>query len=380
MDETKRRALLVKLVFVILLVGGGIVVWFAFSRYWATRLENAIIKNQNNAYWQSLIENNPAPLQNLFVEDVKTGKNTKLTKSAVYFITHRYFDNGGNIYEIYDYVNSHPELVFLKEAEAIYPSTFKKIAEGTAPSTYSGYGMHAFLAYLEVLDKYGYADVAALGTLANQYAKIADDIKKAPEQLPPSVNVSEYLQKEINKSLLFAEKAKSDVVRIIEGEITSNDIPDRDIVVGLNQYASALRYYEALGIDFASPKRAQEIFPFSTDYAKRLVPELYVFTSFLNASTLLMVQPGATEEARSVLAPVYNLEVKKGASNGIIIDKILHSRLESPSYFPGTKVRDINRDIYGKNNVVSLAKAVPEFKAWLVSNGWEEGDFQLLVK
>jgi len=32
-------------------------------------------------------------------------------------------------------------------------------------------------------------------------------------------------------------------------------------------------------------------------------------------------------------------------------------------------------DIYSKIDIITLANTVPEFKAWLVSNGWKDTDF-----
>ena len=43
----------------------------------------------------------PKPLQDFFIEKVKSGTKDNEAKSAIYWIVHRYFDNGGNIYEIY---------------------------------------------------------------------------------------------------------------------------------------------------------------------------------------------------------------------------------------------------------------------------------------
>ena len=134
----------------------------------------------------SLLGGDPKKLQNLFLEDIKNGKNDKFTKSAAYFITHRFFDNGGNIYEIYDYINAHPELAFLKEAEKIYPNIFDQIHKRTLPSIYVDRSYYAYLAYVEILNKHGYSDIAALGTAANQYAKLAHNntaIAGAPQRL-----------------------------------------------------------------------------------------------------------------------------------------------------------------------------------------------------
>lgn len=370
----------VALVCIVLVIGVYFAYLFFKEKSDAThRLTDTYADAQTAAYYDSLSGNNPSLLKENFVEDAKKGVNDKFTKSNAYFVTHRFFDNGGNIYEIYDYVNSHPELAFLKDAEGLYPKIFAQIKDGTLSREYSNTALHAYLAYLGAMERHGYAGLATRGTAANQYAKMAFLIKKVPEQFGPDskVNVPEYLDKEIKRSLYFAEKAKEDVAKILNGELTTEDITDRDIVVGLNQYASAIRYYEYLGVDFDSPKTSKEIFAFSTEHAKRFVKELSVFTGLLDASTLLLDESSSIEDVRVALAPIMSIDSSKSPiKEGSVPDKVIKSRFEVIPFYPGTQVLDKSYDVYGKENAKGLALKVPEFKQWLMTNGWTETDFQ----
>lgn len=344
--------------------------------YTVTVPKNKIAKH-NNAYYASLLQNNPTVLQNSFADDVKNGLNDKYTKSDAYFVTHRFFDNNGNIYEIYDYVNSHPELAFLKEAEGIYPGIFEQIKNKTLPATFVDRAVYAYLAYVEVLEKHGYTDIAAIGTAANQYAKTAYFAKTVSTEMTNKARVPsrvKYVERDSNKAREFLNLAKGDVADILDGKITLDDVPARDILVGLNQYAAALRYLDGLGVDISfSPKTSKEIFTFTMDYSYRFVPELNLFTSLLNASTLTVLNATSPYEVKDALYPILDLDTKKGKLlDASIIHKIIDSRFEKKPRL----ISDTNMDIYSKRNALTLAKKVPEFKAWLISNGWTDADFQ----
>ena len=329
----------------------------------------------DRAYYESLLQNKPEALQRSLVEDIKSGVNDADTKSAAYFITHRFFDNGGNIYEIYDYVESHPELGFLKEAEDIYPEAFTRLKDKKLPQTYTEVSFYIYLAYVEVLYKHGYADIAGLATAANQYAgNTYFKVMRAPEL--PDEERSDYLknaQRDIKKALEFLSAANDDVVKIVEGKLTSSDMPARDILVGLNQYAAALRYLEAMGVNATSTKTSREIFIFAMNYAPRFVLELNMFTSLINASTLAILDSSTTEEMKTALGPILSFDTGKPNSyKGSVIIKILNSRFEQKP--EGIIYRRM--DIYSKSNVLLIASRVPEFKAWLLSTGWTESDFR----
>jgi hypothetical protein len=340
----------------------------------------AVEKNKRHtlSYMQSVLQDDPKTLQEQFVQSVRDGVNDRYTKADAYFLTHRYLDNGGNIYELYDYIEQHPELAFLKEAEALKPSIFKQIKDRTLPSTYNGYSLHAYLAYLEVLDKYGYADVAALATAANQYAKTAWTVRAQPEAFPPGYDVKRHYKYMEEYALLFARKAQADVAAILDGRLTEDELLPHSIVVALNQQASTLRYFQDLGVAFSSTNTPEQMFAASRGYSKTRVPWLYLFSCFLDASTLRIVSPEKIAEINSALQPVYLSELAvPGQNANSMLRKIVDSKSEVVSFFPGTNVPDLHLDIYGKRNVVSLARIVPEFREWLLKNGWQDTDFAI---
>ncbi|MFA9262384.1 MAG: hypothetical protein ACEQSB_03450 [Undibacterium sp.] len=326
-----------------------------------------------DAFNASMLRNSPTALQDAFLYDVQNGINDRVTKSAIYFITHRFFDNGGNIYEIYDYVEAHPELSFLKEAEAIYPKWFDQLKKKQIPPTPVDRAIYIYLAYVEVLQKYKYTDIAATGTAANQYAKTAYFSTTIAKEMPKKEGDyrSYFAKRDMAKAAKFIQASKQDVADILDGKLTENDITPRDILVGLNQYAAALRYLEALGKEVSSPKSADEIFEFTMEYSHRKVYQLNLFTSLLNASTLAILDSSDPTSIRRALYPILEFNPKGRLLETSIIHKVLDSRFERQ---PGD-VGETNMDIYSKRNTLRLAEKVPEFKAWLLANGWVEDDF-----
>ena len=328
---------------------------------------------RTDAYQASLLRDEPATLQDILVQDIGNGKNNAYTKSDAYFVTHRFFDNGGNIYEIYDFVNANPELAFMKEAESIYPDTFKQIQERTIPTVFSNAGFYAYLAYLEVLDKHGYAGVAALSTAANQYAKLGYFSilgKREKASGEPDPGNYQYVIFDAKMAVRFADEAGPDIVRILDGVTASGEILERDVVVGLNQYASATRYLEALGAPFSPVRPADQVFSFVVNYSYRYVPELHLFTSLTNASTLLLFASSTPTQIRQALFPLIDYIAQNKEPVGILA-KLVAAKNEPKA----ETIEDVNFDVYGKRNMVLLAGAVPEFKAWLIQNGWVEADF-----
>lgn len=349
----------------------------------------------NDAYRQSLLKNNPGLIQSAFLFDVQNNVNDKFTKSDAYFITHRYFDNGGNIYEIYNYVESHEELAFLKEAEGIYPDIFEQIRGNAIPMGYSNAALYAFLAYLEILDRHGYADLASLGTAANQYAKLAYFSKVQPEQFSNDEQASRTKDLNISRSIVFAKKSHENLIQTLrENDLSASDLNGtlsevkmerfgnlvdtvpHNFLVGINQYAASLRYLEAAGIDISAVESTvfpRDMFAFSMIYSKKFVPELEQFTSLLNASTLSLVSPNDVSGIRAALKPILKLgKMKKPEGIQIYFVK---AKSEKKVFIEGTNTQKMNLDIYGKKNFVTLASIVPEFKAWLIKNGWNEVDF-----
>jgi len=388
-SNINRKKIIAIVVFCLVLIGlsvyGG-VSWYQKKLIFDARLNESVYSKTNNqTFLKSLLGNDPKPLQDLFVADVNNNINDKFTKSDAYFITHRYFDNGGNIYEIYDYVQSHPQLAFLNEAEGLRPTIFDQIKNKTLTTVpYSLPSLYALLAYLEILDKHGYADLAALGTIANQYAKTAYFTKKKIESgqglLAPAVSI---INDNTQRAIFYEIKARDNMVKTLENNgFTAGSLQDRlkslkndplkdilphSLLVGLNQYAAALRYLEAAGTDISvinSPIDAQELFAFNMAFSKKFAPELKIFTSLLNASTLSLVTENA-DLLKESLEPIIAFDTTKTNPRGVV-QGIIDAK---NSKFTGL-------DIYSKINITTLGKRVPEFAAWLISNGWGKADFQ----
>ena len=377
--ETNKKYLKVAITVVVLFFLATL--FFFAAIFFKTKIDNSqkVLKDseRNKAYFSSTFDNNPKPLQDIFLSDIKNGVKDKDTKSDIYFITHRFFDNGGNIYEIYDYVNAHSELTFLKEAELIYPDIFKSIKERKLEPYGVDFATYAYLAYIETLYKHGYADMAALGTSANQYAKVAYFSAVTAYEIPEERAFKRryFVKHDIKKSVEFIRLMKSDVNKIIDTKKIPEDIPPRDVLVGLNQYAASLRYLEALNVGeskIGPPKSSDEIFKFTTDYSRKNVPELHLFTSLLNASTLVVLSSSTPEEIRAALYPIIDSDVKSFDKAKLgILGKILDSRLEKTPVDP----EGVNMGVYNKRNILILANKVPDFKKWLMINGWVESDF-----
>jgi hypothetical protein len=338
---------------------------------------------RHDAFYAGILKNDPKQLQNDFLTDIKIGVNDKYTKSDAYFVTHRYFDNGGNIYEVYDYVNSHPELAFMKEAEQIYPKVFQRIRENKIDRTFVDASYYAYLAYVEVLYKHGYTDIAAVSTLANQYAKMAYYNVTISREMSEKDGAErrKNSKNDALKAAEFIKAAKPDVDAILSGKMTDRDLTQRDILVGLNQYAAASRYLDALLIAVNMPtstmpdsyRNSRQVFSFAKEYSHKNVPELILFTSLLDASTLAILNDSTPQEIKVALFPILDFNTKTGKlSPNSIIHKILNSRFEQKPVDIGST----NMDIYSKRNTLRLAKKVPEFKLWLKYNGWQDSDFK----
>jgi hypothetical protein len=170
---------------------------------------------------------------------------------------------------------------------------------------------------------------------------------------------SKFAKRDALKAGKFLQIAQSDVADILKGKMTSNDVTPRDILVGLNQYAAATRYLEALLVAVNMPastlpdsfKNSREVFAFTTEYAHKNVPELILFTSLLNASTLAILASSTPQEIRVALFPILDFNVNgKKVSQTSIIYKIINSKME-----PKPKnIGDSNMDIYSKRNFFTI--------------------------
>lgn len=319
----------------------------------------------NEFYIEGSLRNNPKPLQDYFLSNVKTNKNDKNTKMAAYWIGHRFNDNGGDVKEIYDYIQSNPSLSFLNEAEQIYPKNFAELKEGKIlKDSYAA--SYINLAYMEVLEKYGYADVAMLGTLANKYAEFA----YYNRNLLANATSSDYVDifnklyvKNSEKSLSYFKKASPLIKEIIDGkdDITI-DTDTRDVLVGINQYMLASAYYKSLGIDSGSVYDIDKLYMFADAFSKKNVPSLYHFTHYLYLVSLGLngeIKLKTESYLDSVAYPITVLGDDK-----YVTKMILHSKWEN--------------SFYGKENLRMIGSHSGVFRNWLIKNsdsGWKETDF-----
>ena len=356
----------------------GVVLVFVFGGYYAQN-RIAINKVSDESFRKNLQMSvggeDPKPLQEFFVEKVKRGVNDDATKSAIYWIAHRFFDNGGNIYEIYDFVNTHPEVAFLKEAEKVYPPIFAEIRSKKV-TNYSGNAILALLAYYEVIDRHGYASLAVWGMAANKYSEFAyvskqeylrDPNKKYPKgEMSPRVKSALMLE----KSMYFANKVNQYLFQVVGTKreigslLTIKMIPD-DLLVGLNQYGSSLQNLKSLGMVFDTPFSAAELYEFNNSLAEKTVPRLFFFTNYLYASSLVYGGSATVENVRVPLSRALsyvNSTPKsqwRGSVSRVIGSKTAH---ETSMY---------NYDVAKK-----LATLNQDFKAWLMKNGWTQQDFE----
>ncbi len=337
---------------------------------------NLDLVDSRKGYYQSLFQDDPSIVQGRFLAAVESKTVDVGAKTDAYFVTHRYIDNGGDVYELYDFFNRYPELAFLNvEAAEIRPEVFKLIRERRAPAVYSDQGMYAYLAYLEVLERHGYANVAMTSTAANQYAKLAFykagiRMEKSEGRLStyPDYSLDE-IASDVKKAQFFLKMAAEPVSWLVSGEssVATGGVQSLDVFYAVEQYGSALRYLEAYGVSVKTKNTASEVFTFGTKFTRQELPALYLYLSLSNAATLLLVD-ASQNEIRNALYPFFDIKSPEAKRSGIV-ERVIRARLEAPK----ARFRDL--DLYSKKKITELGRNVPEFKDWLISNGWKEKDF-----
>jgi hypothetical protein len=351
----------------LLVVSSVLVLYYKNLTNTNQKTRSALILDKKN--FKDYIDLNPlrnevTPLQNYLLSDIKAGKNDDFTKSAAYWMSHRYFDNGGDIYEIYDYVKANPELAFLNEAELLVPDDFAALKKGRVEN-YGGPSFRAYIAYLEVLEKYGYLGLPGLSTLASKEISTVFNANKAQAYFAssslPLEKYKEKLKSNINKSLYYAEKAKIDLDKVMKGD-TSGFVSVNDAVVGLTQYASALQMYKALKIDFKSDYTTDQVFDMSAKLAKPTV--LSYFTSYSRLYSYILTKEINAENVKVPLSVIYDSPFQEEYRPGTFLYRIINSK-------SGTT----GKGIYSYETTRELAKYSPEFKDWLKKHGWVDQDF-----
>lgn len=314
--------------------------------------------------------------QSLFVQDVQNGVNDEFTKLYAYFVTNRYCSNNGNIYELYDYIKSHKNLVFLQKASSLYPYIFQLISSRTFAPKSSPASTLAYLAYLEVFERSGYADMAMRSAAAHQYIQLAYFAQQHPETLNSGINRVQNVFMKKNKALFFAEAAKKDVALIFDGKI--GNTPELSQIIGLSHYAVTLRYFELMGEEFSSPKAADEIFAL----CKKMIQEkrlfhLSPFVGFLDASTLLFSSESDPYEIKQAFQPLLDIDLSLPIRNSIV-SRVLFSRKQAMVFSDKIQLsKNLRFGIFSQKHIVDLAKKVPDFHAWLIAGGWSQGDFEM---
>lgn len=306
---------------------------------------------------QSVFDNDPSAIQTGFVNAVKDENNNEIVKTYAYWLTHRYADNGGNAREMYDFVNSHPELDFLKEAESLEPENFKKLVDGDIKNL-TDEANSINLAYMLVLDKYNYLDIAGIANISSGYAKLAYNQK--------SIQGENKHEKYLAISEQYFTKAK-DIIdnQIFNPDVINKNITDLDIVVGLNHYlfAHGLLYMNTgtlINID------RHAIYKYAINLAREKAPSHKEFTVYLYLVSSMMIEPQSFRDYDVVSEDdLYLIALLKKDTPMSI--KILQSKTEELA------------SPYNRNYIKKIAGLSLLLKQWLIVNSdgnWTEKDFK----
>jgi hypothetical protein len=357
-----------------LVLSSGVFLLTFFVVYEMTKKYRNVFLEKNRIEKIGLLSVDENIARSFFVDDVRNSVNDQHTKQSAYFVFQKYI-NSGNIYELYDYVNSHTELAFLKEAETLRPKDFERVRKKKTPFHYTDQGLYIYLAYLEILEKNGYANESILASLSYRYAQMAyynrmiTEDKLRGESLDyPSYTIDTRMY-DTERAVFFAKKADDAIRRAVnvEGEMNCSNLSP-DLLGSVVQYASALRYFESLEVSFTSSETSGELFKDAMSCSHEFIPNLYLVTALTNAATLLLVPSSDAFEMRNAVFPFLDYRVAENGSLPVI-GRMLRSRVEADH------IRFMDMSIYSKQTMVSIAERVPDFKEWLMSNGWGEADF-----
>lgn len=319
-------------------------------------------QNISKIFSDSFVRQNPERLQNLLVDKLSKGQKDEITKAAMYWITHRFFDNKGDINEIYDFVNSHEETAFLREAEQIYPEIFERVKN---KELIVGNSLHnidatlAYLAYLNIVEKSGYADIATLATLANKGIELSHRLTKFnnPKNVLKDYHFA-YIETQKKLSADYAKKAEAVIAEYLDnGKQPLEKTAARDMLVGINQYAQTLVYYKALKVDYASKYTYESLFQESIPYALLNVQELYHYSVFLYLASMVTLDEITSEKASPLLKTILLRKIDVVTPSSPVY-RIIHC--------------DKEKATYSCENIRLYAELEPEFKQWLQANGWKQ--------
>ena len=351
-----------------------IIILFAVAGSFVVYKKSSTPPSFEDALLLSNLGTDPKPLQNYFAEQVAVGNKDDATKSALFWITHRFFDNGGNIYEIYDFVNEREEVAFLKKAETLDPEAFKLVKDKKA-QPYDAPSFVVLLSYFEIARRDGYANFAMLGLGANKYAEMA--YYDAYRAFTPGQDKEQKKKLEL---LAFMNLGKSrafyrDAIQILNeatkktgklSDLETGGMRIDDIVVGLNQIATAQAFYRYFNESMDTKFLTGDIFSYNVDLTRRLYPRLYFFTNYSWAASNVI---DGTTTPFVVSEPLTNVIAYGRANKGS----------ERPA---GSLLRVINartnreKSTFSVGNAVRLGNSFKPFKDWLIENGWKETDFR----
>ena len=315
-------------------------------------------KQLNQNIGDSLLRDKPKDLQDYFKAKIAKNENDSLSRAAIYFITHRFFDNGGDVYEIVDYIQSDSSLAFLEEAETVYPKIFTKILAREKLNKQER--LLAYLAYLEILEKSGYADAAAYGTAASKYIELYDVEK--------STKASQFGAAELNsfkgKSVQFAHAAQGEVETFISTNgVRDSDFSKDEMLVGMSQYAVALAFFKKYDISIDASYTYEEVFDFALNYATRNTLVLEAFTALNYNYALIIAGDASVEKSEKIgLGEIMKKTYQKTTykKNGLI-DKMMN----------GTALGYNVNGIYGAKTISKIIGYDAAFKEFMVIRGYK---------
>lgn len=311
-----------------------------------------------NAFGAAILGNNPKPMQDLFLEKVRSGLKDEDANSFAYWVWHRYYDNGGNMYEIYNFVQKNPELSFLNEAEILEPIAFKEIKDKKSRFG-SVNSFKAFLAYVTILDNYGYTNAPIVTTLA------AKNITFAREEKEKKDYDKLIYENYVKKADTYAQRSEALINSIIDSNFTLLK-NKQDMVVSVNQYIDTLTEYKILGMERKTKYSIDEIFSKIIVYSKNNVNILFFYTGYNRAVSLLRLEDKDNSKYEQALFDIakYDYVNSPFKAPGNMLYKIVNSK-EDTKYDVG----------YNYKVVVGLSEMYPEFRSWLIKSGWTEADF-----
>lgn len=310
----------------------------------------ALSSGSNTDILNSLIGNAPDVIQNSFVADVNSGVNTSVTKENAFFITHRYFDTGNNITELYQYMTSHPELADIEsQAEKVYPTIFE-----TYKTTHVASGNKQdlmYLAYLEALQKTGYADAASYSTAAAMYMTLY--------MLEPATSTDRALYAE--KAKTFMSSAAPTINQFMTQGTTTEPYEKDDLVVALDQYAVALAQFEKNNLQYASPFTAAQISASAVAFARDNKLALYAFAA-LNECYILVL----TNDTAAIPAVGFGSIIESFDGESLsymqygLTDKMIN----------GTRYGFAPDTLYGIQTITTIANSDPILHKFLADRGY----------